>query len=268
VTTLLDQGALTAARTWCASAPVEVHERIGSTNDRVSELAAEGAPEGTLVVARLQTAGRGRRGRTWASPLGGLYFSFLLRPSAETLRSGLPATLVAGLALCQALEGLTPPEVQPELKWPNDVLIRGKKVSGILGEMSRDDAGAALVLGLGVNVGAAELPTELASTATRLPDLGATPAPEEVLGAFFASFGPLWTKLTCSATSAAARDSLLREAARRMPSLGGPIRLHLPNEVVEGVFRGLSPSGGLILEREGEAKTYLAGDVEAARPQR
>jgi len=265
VTTLLDEGALIAARTWCASAPVEVHERIGSTNDRVAELAAEGAPEGTLVVARLQTAGRGRRGRTWASPEGGLYFSFLLRPSEEALRSGLPATLVAGLALCQALEGLTPPEAQPELKWPNDVLIQGKKVSGILGEMSRDDAGPSLVLGLGVNVGAAELPAELDSTATRLPAVGATPAPEEVLGAFFARFGPLWTEL--SENPQGSRDSFLGEAARRMPSLGRTIRLHLPNEVVEGVFRGLSATGGLILEREGAAKTYLAGDVEAARPQ-
>jgi BirA family transcriptional regulator, biotin operon repressor / biotin---[acetyl-CoA-carboxylase] ligase len=265
VTTLLDEGALTAARTWCADAPVEVHEQIGSTNDRVAELATTGAPEGTLVVARLQTAGRGRRGRSWASPEGGLYFSFLLRPTADSLRSGLPATLVAGLALCQALEGLTPPDAQPELKWPNDVLIRGKKVSGILGEMSQDAAGPALVLGLGVNTGAAELPIELDSIATQLPRVGARPAPAEVLRAFFASFGPLWTNL--NAGQEGAREALLSAAAQRMPSLGHAVRLRLANEVVEGVFRGLGPSGGLVLEREGRTQTYLAGDVESARPQ-
>lgn len=268
MTTLLDEGALTAARTqsgWGAGAPVEVHEQIGSTNDRVAELASTGAPEGTLVVARLQTAGRGRRGRSWASPEGGLYFSLLLRPSEEALRSGLPATLVAGLALCQALEELTPAAVQPELKWPNDVLIEGKKVSGILGEMSRDDSGPALVLGLGVNTGAATLPSELDSIATQLPRVGATPSPEEVLRAFLTRFGALWTGV--AGGDPEARDALLAAASERMPSLGQPIRLRLPNEVLDGVFRGLSAGGGLILEREGESRTYLAGEVESARPQ-
>lgn len=270
MTTLLDEGALTAARTWCAGAPVEVHEQIGSTNDRVAELAAGGAPEGTLVVARVQTAGRGRRGKTWASPAGGLYFSLLLRPREESLRSGLPATLVAGLALCEALESLTPAEVRPQLKWPNDVLIEGKKVSGILGEMSRDDRGPALVLGLGINVGAAVLPAELAASATQLPEVGATPSPEEVLGAFFERFGPLWSRLDGNSqadSDPSAREAFLRAAAERMPSLGGPVRLHLPNAVVEGTFRRLSPSGGLVLERDGVEKTYLAGEVQAARPQ-
>lgn len=261
MTTLLDEGALTAARAWCAGAPVEVHEKLGSTNDRVAELAAAGAPEGTLVIAREQTAGRGRRGRTWASPRGGLYFSFLLRPSPESLQ-GPPATLVAGLALCQALEGLTPPDARPQLKWPNDVLIRGRKVSGILGEMSLVDGSNCLILGLGINVEAVELPSELREIATHLEEVGATPTRAQVLSAFFLAFGAWHTRLS----DAAGRTSLLEEAAVRMPNLGQPIRLRLPNEVVEGVFAGLNPSGGLLLTRaDGSQRAYLAGEVESAR---
>ena len=131
--------------------------------------------------------------------------------------------------------------------------------------MSRDDSGPALVLGLGVNTGAATLPSELDSIATQLRRVGATPSPEEVLRAFLTRFGALWTGV--AGGDPEARDALLAAASERMPSLGQPIRLRLPNEVLDGVFRGLSAGGGLILEREGESRTYLAGEVESARPQ-
>lgn len=262
MTKLLDQGAVKAARAWCAEAPVEVFDQLPSSNDRVAELAAEGAPEGTLVIAGEQTAGRGRHGRSWASPKGGLYFSFLLRPDEAMLRR-LPPTLVGGLAVCQALDVFTPEGTKAQLKWPNDVLLDGRKVAGILGEMTRGDDGYRLVLGLGVNLGQVEFPDELSETATSVAALGEAPEPSAFLSAFFESFASLYRSVQRGGGAL-----ILAQAAARMPSLGRPIKLHLANSTVTGIFSGLSATGGLVLESEDGTRrdVHLAGEVEAVRP--
>lgn len=107
---------------------VEWHQTIGSTSDRLKQLARAGAPEWTAVLADRQTSGRGREGRTWQSPAGGLYLSVLLRPRAEPV-SLLP--LAAGVAVAEAVAGFG---VACQLKWPNDVLASGRKLAGILAE--------------------------------------------------------------------------------------------------------------------------------------
>lgn len=130
---------------------VHLHSTIGSTNDRAAELAREGAPEGALVLADEQTAGRGRLRRKWRTPKGsGIAMSLVMRPS-QLERAALGAMgLIGALATIDALKGL---RLDPRLKWPNDVLLEGKKVAGVLAEASW--TGQALdyvVLGIGVNV--------------------------------------------------------------------------------------------------------------------
>ena len=126
-------------------------EEIDSTNTYAKQLAVEGAPDGTVVIADFQTAGRGRMGRSFQSPKGkGLYFSVLLRPEvpAERLTS---VTALAGVAVCDAVEAVC--GVRPGLKWPNDPVMGSRKICGILTEAVTDPEGkTALILGIGINV--------------------------------------------------------------------------------------------------------------------
>lgn len=147
---------------------IEWHARVDSTQRVARELAGAGAPEGTVVVAEAQTAGRGRLGRTWHSPPGtSLYCSVLLRPPLPPARVPQLA-LVAGLAVAEAADALG---VRALLKWPNDVLLDGRKVAGILTEMEAElDRVHAVVVGIGVNVNAAaeDFPPYLRERATSL----------------------------------------------------------------------------------------------------
>lgn len=139
-------------------------EEIGSTNTYAKQLAREGAPEGTVVMAGCQTAGRGRMERTFQSPRDkGIYMTVILRPSLPAERL-LPVTALTGVALCEAVERIC--GVRPGLKWPNDPVLGGRKLSGILTEMS----GGALVLGIGVNVlqSPGDFSPEVAEMATSL----------------------------------------------------------------------------------------------------
>lgn len=130
---------------------IDVVESIGSTNDAVLALGREGAPGGTAVAARRQTAGRGRRGHVWESPEGNLYLSVLLRP--EVPPSRLPGLAAAcGLGALDSLHAFGLGN-EPQLKWPNDILAQDRKLAGILVEAALDDAGETFaVCGIGVNV--------------------------------------------------------------------------------------------------------------------
>ena len=140
-----------------------------STNTRAKELAAQGAPEGTIVIAEKQTKGRGRRGRSWFSPSGGgIYFSIILRPiisPSETPR----ITLMTAVVLAETLISLV--KLKLRIKWPNDILANGKKLAGILTEISTEmDAVNYIVVGLGLNVNTQleDLPKEIKKTATSI----------------------------------------------------------------------------------------------------
>jgi BirA family transcriptional regulator, biotin operon repressor / biotin---[acetyl-CoA-carboxylase] ligase len=148
--------------------------RVTSTNSVALKLAAEGAPQGTVVVAEEQTAGRGRSGRAWYSEKSsGIYASVILRPPLAP--AAAPAlTLMAGVAAHRALSASTGLAV--DIRWPNDLLVHGKKVCGILTEMSAElDRLHSVVLGVGVNVNHREMPAELKSTATSLRIEGKKP---------------------------------------------------------------------------------------------
>ncbi|HEY1853898.1 MAG TPA: biotin--[acetyl-CoA-carboxylase] ligase [Solirubrobacterales bacterium] len=154
-------------------APWRHYARTDSTNTRARELAAAGAPGGTVVTAAEQTAGRGRQGRTWtAPPRKALLYSALLRPLGER-HVMLP--LAVPLAVCEAAEALAP-GTECGVKWPNDVLVGGRKLAGILVEARPRDGWAVIGVGLNLTIGAAEFPPELRDAATSLfPDPRAVP---------------------------------------------------------------------------------------------
>lgn len=143
------------------------YEETDTTNNRARELALEGAPEGTLVVAEKQTAGRGRRGKVWESPLGtGIWMSLVLRPQIMPAEASV-LTLLCGLATAEAIEAET--GLSAGIKWPNDILINGKKTVGILTEMDCEMSEVHFVIpGIGINVNTASFPPEIADIATSL----------------------------------------------------------------------------------------------------
>lgn len=146
---------------------VYFYEETDTTNNRARELALEGAPEGTLVVAEKQTAGRGRRGKVWESPLGtGIWMSLVLRPQIMPAEASV-LTLLCGLATAEAIEAET--GLSAGIKWPNDILINGKKAVGILTEMDCEMSEVHFVIpGIGINVNTASFPPEIADIATSL----------------------------------------------------------------------------------------------------
>lgn len=139
---------------------------LSSTQDAAKVLAVQGAAEGTAVIAETQVAGRGRIGRVWASPPGGIYLSLILRPEIKPA-DALCLLLVAGVAVALAIEQLT--GLKPRLKWPNDIIIAGRKAGGILAEMNAEiDRLNYIVIGIGVNVNTESFPDEIKGLATSL----------------------------------------------------------------------------------------------------
>ena len=146
-------------------APVFFQNLVDSTNTRIKQLAAQGAPDGTVYIAAAQSAGRGRKGRTFLSPPGGLYLSMLLRPGCPA-EEALSITPMAAVAACRAVKQVC--GLLCGIKWPNDVVLGGKKLCGILTEASTDKDGLFLVPGIGVNVNTEEFPPELRPVAGSL----------------------------------------------------------------------------------------------------
>jgi BirA family biotin operon repressor/biotin-[acetyl-CoA-carboxylase] ligase len=125
-------------------------DSVSSTNDKLRELALKGAPEGTLVFAKKQTHGRGRLGRQWHSPMGGFYLSVLLYPLTPKRITDLP--FLAGVAIVQTLSQILPKVFDVSLKWPNDILVNRKKISGILSEAFGENEFYGGIIGIGINV--------------------------------------------------------------------------------------------------------------------
>ncbi len=152
-----------------------MHTSTGSTNDDIKALARSGASTGAIVLAEEQTAGRGRGGHRWHSPAGAnLYLSCLLRPAIEAARAA-PIALVVGLCVAQIVVAALPASSGlVAVKWPNDVLIGGRKIAGVLVEgLLKADVLHAVVVGVGLNVETLEFPAELAESATSLAREGA-----------------------------------------------------------------------------------------------
>ncbi len=238
---------------------VEWPESIVSTSDRLKALARGGAPEWTAVLAERQTGGRGREGRAWVSPPGGLYLSVLLRPRFD--KPGL-LPLAAGLAVAEASAELG---VRAELKWPNDVLVSGRKLAGILSEAASGAAGVEwVVLGIGVNVAldAAKLPPEIAGTVTSLRAEGAPGASvPAVAAAVLARLGVCYDALGSRPGSVV---SAWR--SRAAPWWGGVVEVRTGEGALRGRLRDVDDEGALVLEVEGGGvRRLLSGEVSRVR---
>lgn len=235
---------------------LHLFDRVGSTNDEAKRLAEAGAASGQVVVGREQTKGRGRHGRSWSSPPGNLYASVLLRPDCS-LAETAQLSLLASLALVEALERLGPPGLDLALKWPNDVLIRGAKTAGILLESGHapGTAGRWVVIGSGVNV--ASCPDGLPYPTTALEREGFAPAPLAVLEAYLQSLD-VWLARWRRSGFAAVRSAW----RARCHGLGQEIRLRLEHEELLGRFVDLTSTGALLLESaDGRRRELAAGDV-------
>jgi BirA family biotin operon repressor/biotin-[acetyl-CoA-carboxylase] ligase len=235
-----------------------VLDSVDSTNAEAIRRAESCAAGGTLIWARSQTAGRGRRGRAWTSPPGNLYASLLLRPDSAPGEAG-QLGFVAGLALREAIVATMPAAGGTELKWPNDLVVEGRKLAGILLE-SRLLGGRRLdwlVIGTGVNV--ASHPEDAERPATSLAALGAPPSVPALLSAYgraMAGWLPRWR----DEGFAPVRSDWLRHAAGRELVL----QARLTDETVEGRFADLDETGALVLELpDGARRRVLAGEVFA-----
>lgn len=229
----------------------------GSTNIDAKAAAEEGAPEGTLVVTEQQEAGRGRRGRGWFSPEGcNLYFTLLLRPECAPDQACM-LTLVMALAVAGAVRQLG---LDAGIKWPNDVVIAGKKVCGILTEMSAEpDFIHYVVIGTGVNVNQETFPEEIAGTATSLRiEKGERIKRAELLAAVMEHFERAYETFRTSwdlSGLAAEYESLLLNKDR-------PVRVLDPKGAFEGTARGINEKGELLVERQdGSVERVYAGEV-------
>ena len=237
-------------------------ESLPSTNARAYELANEGAFHGEVVLTEQQTAGKGRRGRTWVSPPGkNLYFSAILRPELPPQRAP-ELTLVAAVALCETLREAG---AKATIKWPNDVQIDGKKVAGILTELSADTERVHFViLGIGVNLNAqpSDFPPELAELATSVEICRGQPVPRALFAA------ALWTRLE-QWLDAHADEGFgpVREAWKAMAStLGQDVLVRGEQRELRGIAEDLDDSGALLLRTpDGKLERVLAGDVEQVR---
>lgn len=241
---------------------IEFHEEIGSTNAEARLLAQEGTPEGTVVMADAQSRGRGRLDRIWESPPSkNLYFSVVLRPGIAAASASL-VPLTAGLAVADVMSRYC--EGRVRLKWPNDVLIDGRKVCGMLTEMrTRGDRVAFIIVGIGVNVGMGQLdfPLELRETATSLRI--ATSCDVDRFDVAVRLFESLerWYRIFLNGGEADVRESWLRVAdivGRRVEVVTGKV-------VQRGTVSGLDASGALLLEGEAGVQQVLAGDVYIER---
>ena len=231
---------------------------VTSTNDEAQRLAAEGAEDGTLVWARAQTRGRGRSGRDWASAPGNLFMSLVLRPDCP-LSEAAQLGFVAALAVKDGIGSVAPPGVEVTFKWPNDVLLGGRKGAGILLESKTTAEGALdwLILGIGVNV--ASYPEEARFPATSLRFEGAPPDidAETLLVAVSRHF-LTWVNRWLDDGFAPLRQAWIAHAK----GLGEEIEVRLPKETLTGVFETLDEEGALILcLPDGAKRRITAGDV-------
>ena len=237
---------------------VVFHKEVTSTQDEAKSLAAQGADEGTVVVTETQTGGRGRIGRVWSSPSGGIYFSIILRPNIRPTEA-LRLPLIAGIAVARAIETLT--ALKPKLKWPNDIIINSRKAGGILTEMSAEvDRLDWVIIGIGLNVNTppGAFPSDIEDISISLMEAEGEYVPrvkllqhilqelESLLDDFHQSgFEPLraqWKSLS--------------------NTIGETVKVISGSEEIIGQAVDIDSDGALILEKnDGAKERIIAGDV-------
>lgn len=236
-------------------------DELASTNTEAANQARRGAGEGLCVVAVRQTSGRGRHGRSWISEAGaGLYSSFVLRPKIETRFLPL-LTFMTAVAVFETLREF---DLTPDIKWANDILVREKKISGILAETVETNLGLAIVVGIGINLKSSNFPRELQQTATSIEqESGRAPDAEELLEKL-TGFLSLYRDLFYGEDGA--REIRAEWTRRSSYASGKSVRAQMENETICGTTRGIEADGALRIETgDGEIKIVRAGDVGRLR---
>jgi BirA family biotin operon repressor/biotin-[acetyl-CoA-carboxylase] ligase len=236
--------------------------KVDSTNRVALDLGHAGEPEGAVVLAEEQTAGRGRAGHAWHSERAtGIYATVLLRPRLAPVQAPL-LTMMAGLSAHAAIEAQTGLKV--DLKWPNDLLIRGKKVGGILTEMHAEQAQIRFVIvGIGLNVNQEKFPSELTAIATSLRvEAGKPQSRLELLVRLLREFENDYNRFL----SEGAESVTKRFAAISSYAHGKRVRVSNGKESFAGLTAGLGPEGLLLVKRDGgQIVTVIAGEVSEER---
>lgn len=229
-----------------------------STNLQVKRLAEQGASHGTLAVADRQTAGRGRRGRQWDSPSGtNLYFTLLLRPQFPPSKASM-LTILMAIAVAKALEETGVEEVK--IKWPNDVVINGKKICGILTEMSAEpDCIHYVVIGVGINIGRYDFAEELKATATSvINETGKEVKRAEVLKNVLKWFEEIY-ELFCRTETL---KPLIEEYEKRLVNKDREVKVLDPKGEYIAVAKGITENGELVvMDEAGQEQLVYAGEV-------
>lgn len=233
-------------------------DMVDSTNTRAKQLAEAGAPDGTLVVAETQSAAKGRRGRSWMAPAGtGVWFSLLLRPQIEPEHASM-MTLVAAMAVEKGIRETT--GLHGRIKWPNDVVVDGKKVCGILTEMSADmDSVNHVVVGIGINANIREFPEELREKATSLfLASGQVVKRAGLLNAVLLA----WEEYYGRYLQTEDLSLLAKEYNEKLAGLHGRVQVLAPKGDYTGISHGINHRGELLVEREdGTVTEVMSGEV-------
>lgn len=240
-----------------AGCEIYYFDSIDSTNTKAKELAEEGHPSGTLVVADRQTAGKGRRGRSWESPTGiGIFMTLMLKPEINPNNASM-LTLVAAMATTRAIRRVT--GVPAMIKWPNDIVMNGKKVCGILTEMSAQfDYINHIVIGIGINVHNEDFPEEIAKTASSLYlESGQHIHRASLIEAFLEEFEDVYAEYLKTEDM----EGLQKEYDAMLVNRGRQVRVLDPREPFEGKAMGITKKGELIVDTWESRKLVSSGEV-------
>lgn len=233
-----------------------IEDTLESTNQTLKRMAEEGAGHGTLLLAREQTAGKGRRGRTWSCPKGeGIALSLLLRPQIEPMHASM-LTLVMALAIRRAIEQTA--GLSCMIKWPNDLVADGRKLCGILTEMSADpDCVNYIVTGAGINVLNPDFPQEFRQRATSIREqTGRTVSRSELTARVMNCFEEVYPVFLKTQDL----SGLMQEYNACLINRGREVRIEGAQQR-RGIARGISRKGELLVEIDGSVETVLAGEV-------
>mgnify|MGYP005854140893 CR=1 FL=1 len=235
---------------------IERFYEVDSTNDVAKQLALQGAPEGTAVISEIQRKGRGRKGREWFSPKGGVWMSVILRPKVDPSQAA-PITLIAGLAVAKTLSKLY--NLECRLKWPNDVLINEKKVCGVLTEISAEMGRINYIvtgIGINANIDIDSFPGGFRNSATSLKnELNRDILRDELVKRLLEEFEELYKIFQKQGFS-----ELKEEWKKSASTIGRKVRIITDSRATEGIARDIGENGELFVEAQGSMEKIISGD--------